>query len=143
MVTIKIGNTEHKEEGCFALYTEKIVPKPSVKYRRLIRAAKFFAAAVLFGLIASGVMLLVYPALEKRMVQRNTDKEILTIEKDEYPSEEQDNRKPNNNNVHYPYYRRILLFKRDNHKGRYKTVVLIRTEYNQSCAYIHVLSVKI
>lgn len=27
----------------------------------------------------------------KRMVQRNTDKEILTIEKDEYPSEEQDN----------------------------------------------------
>lgn len=25
------------------------------------------------------------------MVQRNTDKEILTIEKDEYPSEEQDN----------------------------------------------------
>ena len=62
-----------------------------MKYRRLIRAAKFFAAAVLFGLIASGVMLLVYPALEKRMVQRNTDKEILTIEKDEYPSEEQDN----------------------------------------------------
>ena len=45
-----------------------------------------------------------------------------------------DNRKPNNNNVHYPYYRRILLFKRDNHKGRYKTVVLIRTEYNQSVA---------
>ncbi|OLA54744.1 MAG: hypothetical protein BHW37_06465 [Firmicutes bacterium CAG:272_52_7] len=42
------GNTEHKEEDSFALYTEKIVPKPSVKYRRLIRAAKFFAAAV-FG----------------------------------------------------------------------------------------------
>lgn len=91
MVTEKMGNTEHKEEDSFALYTEKIVPKPSVKYRRLIRAAKFFVAAVLFGLIASGVMLLVYPALEKRMVQRNTDKEILTIEKDEYPSEEQDN----------------------------------------------------
>lgn len=90
-MTEKMGNTEHKEEDSFALYTEKIVPKPSVKYRRLIRAAKFFAAAVLFGLIASGVMLLVYPALEKRMVQRNTDKEILTIEKDEYPSEEQDN----------------------------------------------------
>ena len=90
-MTEKMGNTEHKEEDSFALYTEKIVPKPSVKYRRLIRAAKFFAAAVLFGLIASGVMLLVYPALEKKMVQRNTDKEILTIEKDEYPSEEQDN----------------------------------------------------
>ena len=90
-MTEKMGNTEHKEEDSFALYTEKIVPKPSVKYRRLIRAAKFFVAAVLFGLIASGVMLLVYPALEKRMVQRNTDKEILTIEKDEYPSEEQDN----------------------------------------------------
>lgn len=85
-MTEKMGNTEHKEDDSFALYTEKIVPKPSVKYRRLIRAAKFFAAAVLFGLIASGVMLLVYPALEKRMVQRNTDKEILTIEKDEYPS---------------------------------------------------------
>ena len=90
-MTEKMGNTEHKEEDSFALYTEKIVPKPSVKYRRLIRAAKFFVAAMLFGLIASGVMLLVYPALEKRMVQRNTDKEILTIEKDEYPSEEQDN----------------------------------------------------
>ena len=90
-MTEKMGNTEHKEEDSFALYTEKIVPKPSVKYRRLIRAAKFFVAAVLCGLIASGVMLLVYPALEKRMVQRNTDKEILTIEKDEYPSEEQDN----------------------------------------------------
>ena len=69
-MTEKMGNTEHKEEDSFALYTEKIVPKPSVKYRRLIRAAKFFVAAVLFGLIASGVMLLVYPALEKRMVQR-------------------------------------------------------------------------
>ena len=80
-MTEKMGNTEHKEEDSFALYTEKIVPKPSVKYRRLIRAAKFFVAAVLFGLIASGVMLLVYPALEKRMVQRNTDKEILTIER--------------------------------------------------------------
>ena len=51
MVTEKMGNTEHKEEDSFALYTEKIVPKPSVKYRRLIRAAKFFVAAVLFGLI--------------------------------------------------------------------------------------------
>ena len=44
-MTEKMGNTEHKEEDSFALYTEKIVPKPSVKYRRLIRAAKFFAAA--------------------------------------------------------------------------------------------------
>lgn len=41
-MTEKMGNTEHKEEDSFALYTEKIVPKPSVKYRRLIRAAKFF-----------------------------------------------------------------------------------------------------
>ena len=55
-MTEKMGNTEHKEDDSFALYTEKIVPKPSVKYRRLIRAAKFFAAAVLFGLIASGVI---------------------------------------------------------------------------------------
>ena len=38
-MTEKMGNTEHKEEDSFALYTEKIVPKPSVKYRRLIRAA--------------------------------------------------------------------------------------------------------
>ena len=43
-MTEKMGNTEHKEEDSFALYTEKIVPKPSVKYRRLIRAAKFFVA---------------------------------------------------------------------------------------------------
>ena len=68
MVTEKMGNTEHKEEDSFALYTEKIVPKPSVKYRRLIRAAKFFVAAVVFGLIASGVMLLLYAGKENRLV---------------------------------------------------------------------------
>lgn len=75
--------------------------------------------------------------------ERAPKEEKIYVKEEVKNGSRSDNRKPNNNNVHHPYYRRILLFKRDNHKGRYKTVVLIRTEYNQSCAYIHVLSVKI
>ena len=39
-MTEKMGNTEHKEEDSFALYTEKIVPKPSVKYRKRCDASR-------------------------------------------------------------------------------------------------------
>lgn len=82
-------NTKQHKEESYALYTEKIVPKPSVKYRKLISVLKFTSAAVLFGIIASVVMVFVYPLLEQKVGQKNEQKEVLVIEKDEYPSEEE------------------------------------------------------
>lgn len=81
-----MDNTKNQKDEGFALYTEKIVPKPAVKYRRLISGVKFVLAAVLFGVIASFVMLFLYPVLEQA-VQKKAPKEVWTIEKDEYPSE--------------------------------------------------------
>lgn len=77
----------HNEEE-FALYTEKIVPKPAVKYKKLIACAKFILKAVLFGVIASVVIAFLYPVLRDTIEEKKTPKELLTIEKDEYPSEE-------------------------------------------------------
>lgn len=82
-------NTENQKDEGFALYTEKIIPKPAVKYRKLISGVKFVLAAVLFGVIASIVMIFLYPVLEQVAAQKEAPKEVWTIEKDEYPSEEE------------------------------------------------------
>lgn len=72
----------------FSLYTEKIVVKPSVKYKRLIGAIKFIVAALIFGVVASGTMVFVYPWLEARINTQAQQREPLAIEKDEYPTME-------------------------------------------------------
>lgn len=82
-----MSNTESQEEESYALYTEKIVPKPTVKYKRLIFAAKFVLLAVSFGVIASITAAFVYPVIKKAIDIDSEPKEQLTIQKDEYPTE--------------------------------------------------------
>lgn len=72
----------------FSLYTEKIVVKPSVKYKRLIRAVKLIVAALIFGVVASGTMVFVYPWLDAKINTQAQQREPLEIEKDEYPTTE-------------------------------------------------------
>lgn len=83
-----MSNMDNHNEEEFALYTEKIVPKPAVKYKKLISGGKFVLKAVLFGMIASVVIAVLYPVLRDTIDDKKTPKELLTIEKDEYPSEE-------------------------------------------------------
>ena len=80
-----MSNNDLKEKD-YSLYTEKIVVKPSVKYRTLIKLGKISLAAILFGLIASVVMAVVYPFLSQNTKEK---KQELVISKDEYPTEEE------------------------------------------------------
>lgn len=80
-------DNDNKEED-FSLYTEKIVVKPTVKYRKLIRCGQFFLSACLFGVIASVVMVFLYPRIESKVSKQDKPSENLVINKDEYPQEE-------------------------------------------------------
>lgn len=82
-----MNNIENQEEENFALYTERIVPKPTVKYKKLISAVKFVLSAVIFGIIASVVVAFVYPVIKNVIDTDEVPKELLTLEKDEYPTE--------------------------------------------------------
>jgi S1-C subfamily serine protease len=81
-------NADNQKDEDFSLYTENIVLKPTVKYKKFIDIGRFILAAVLFGAIASAVMLTVYPAFSAKFLIRNTQKEELTIQKDEYPTDD-------------------------------------------------------
>ena len=85
----------------FNLYTEKIVEKPSVKYRKLIKGTKFVARAVGFGAIACATFVVLYPWLSNIIgIEITTSKRTtLTIAKDEYPDEDSDSYGENESQV--------------------------------------------
>jgi S1-C subfamily serine protease len=68
----------------FALYTEKIIKKPSVKYRKLLSIGKIALSAILFGAIACITIVLLYPMLSKYIFKNHDDQETIIIDKDEY-----------------------------------------------------------
>lgn len=55
---------EAQEE--FPLYTERIIINPKVKYKKLFSFLKFLGGAVIFGVIACAVIVLLYPYFDKR-----------------------------------------------------------------------------
>ena len=59
---------EAQEE--FPLYTERIIINPKVKYKRLFSFLKFLGGAVIFGVIACAVIVLLYAYFVK-MVNGN------------------------------------------------------------------------
>ena len=81
-------NDDDDRKEDFSLYTEKIIVKPSVKYKKLIRLGRVAASAVVFGVVASVVISVTYPLICDKLNIGSGTKEKLTISKDEYSSED-------------------------------------------------------
>lgn len=71
----------------YSLYTEKIVVKPSVKYKKLILLGWVMAAGCIFGAAASVVIVLFAPNMYDRLVVSHEERETLQFERDDYPQE--------------------------------------------------------
>lgn len=76
---------KNQNEEKYDLYTENIVTKPWVKYKKLIGFLLFLLAAVMFGVIVTMVVTLLYP----RINEPSRETHRIVIEKDSYPYESQ------------------------------------------------------
>ena len=59
------GRDEKEAQEEFPLYTERIIINPKVKYKKLFSFLKFLGGAVIFGVIACAVIVLLYPYFDK------------------------------------------------------------------------------
>lgn len=78
---------ESQSNEQYPLYTEKIVVKPSVKYRKFILLMWVLAAGCIFGAAASVVFVLFSPQVYDSFVAGQEERETLQFDKDEYPQE--------------------------------------------------------
>ena len=74
----------NNENEDFPLYTEKIVVNPKKKYKRLINILWVILCAVIFGILASFVMVIVFPMINKRFNEVPKTPIHLELNKDEY-----------------------------------------------------------
>ncbi len=72
------------ENEDFPLYTEKIVVNPKKKYKKLIHILWVALCAVIFGILASFVMVIVFPMINKRFNEAPKTSIHLELDKDEY-----------------------------------------------------------
>jgi len=77
-------NLEKHDEEEFNLYTENIVLKKSVKYRKVIHIGKLMLEAIVFGSVACFAFTALYPWLSDQF-SPDTKKITISIPKDEYP----------------------------------------------------------
>ena len=83
------NHLEQQEDDKFKLYTEDIVEKPAVKYRRLIHFGQLICYAIIFGVVAATAFATVYPiAVRSLHKEPDNPSSKITIERDEYPSED-------------------------------------------------------
>lgn len=75
-------NEEDKEK--YNLYTEKIVLHPAKKYRWLIQIGKALLFMASVAVAAIIFMVFLYPVVQKKMEERNKEKEVVYIQKDNY-----------------------------------------------------------
>ena len=75
-------NEEDKEK--YNLYTEKIVLHPAKKYRWLIQIGKALLFVVSVAVAAIIFMVFLYPVVQKKMEERNKEKDVVYIQKDNY-----------------------------------------------------------
>lgn len=85
IVSDKGEESDNNQE--YSLYTEKIVVKPSVKYKKLILLGWVLAAGCIFGAAASVIIVLFAPNMYDRLIVSHEERETLRFEKDEYPQE--------------------------------------------------------
>ena len=77
-------NLEKRDEEKFNLYTENIVLKKSVKYKKVIHIGKLMLEAIVFGSIACFAFVALYPWMSNQFPSDGS-KMIISIPKDEYP----------------------------------------------------------
>lgn len=75
-------NEEDKEK--YNLYTEKIVLHPAKKYRWLIQIGKALLFMASVAVAAIIFMVFLYPVVQKKMEERNKEKDVVYIQKDNY-----------------------------------------------------------
>lgn len=80
-------NFEKRDNDEFNLYTEDIVVKRSVKYRKVICLGKLIVEAAVFGGVACFAFVTLYPWMSTQFIQEDKRSEI-SIPRDDYPEEE-------------------------------------------------------
>ena len=89
-------NNEQSHEQEYSLYTEKIVPSPRVKYKRLIRTIKILTLIIIIGALYIISDKLLIPLVKGRIARRNEIIDRIEFTKDEYPQlDEQTGDEPN------------------------------------------------
>ena len=78
------GRDEKEAQEEFPLYTERIIINPKVKYKKLFSFLKFLGGAVIFGVIACAVIVLLYPYFDKKVNGNNEPAVSLELKKDQY-----------------------------------------------------------
>ena len=82
---------EHKNNGHekeYPLYTERIVPSPKVKYRRLIKTVKILLLIIAIGVIYAVADKIVIPVIMDKIAVRNRVVDHIEFTRDEYPDPE-------------------------------------------------------
>ena len=79
-------NNGHEQE--YPLYTEKIVPSPKVKYRRLIKTVKILLLIIAIGVIYAVADKIVIPVIMDKIAVRNRVVDHIEFTRDEYPDPE-------------------------------------------------------
>ena len=82
---------EHKNNGHeqeYPLYTERIVPSPKVKYRRLIKTVKILLLMIAIGVIYAVADKIVIPVIMDKIAGRNRVVDHIEFTRDEYPDPE-------------------------------------------------------
>lgn len=78
-----MGMKEEDKEK-YDLYTEKVVLHPARKYKWLIRIAKLLLFVASIMAAATVFMVFLYPMLQKKIDEKNKEKNVIYIQKDNY-----------------------------------------------------------
>ena len=76
--------TKEEDKEKYDLYTEKVVLHPAKKYKWLIRIGKVLLFAVSIMAAAIVFMVFLYPMLQRKIDEKNKDKNVVYIQKDNY-----------------------------------------------------------
>ena len=94
-------NNEQEQE--YSLYTEKIVPSPKVKYRRVIRAVKRLVLIVFIGVVYVVSDKIVIPAVRYKIAVKNATVDRIEFTRDEYPDTIQQDNEEGIGQIKYDY----------------------------------------
>lgn len=91
------------QEQEYSLYTEKIVPSPKVKYRRVIRAVKLLVLIVFIGVVYVVSDKIVIPAVRYKIAVKNATVDRIEFTRDEYPDTIQQDNEEGIGQIKYDY----------------------------------------
>ena len=94
-------NNEQEQE--YSLYTEKIVPSPKVKYRRVIRTVKLLVLIVFIGVVYVVSDKIVIPAVRYKIAVKNATVDRIEFTRDEYPDTIQQDNEEGIGQIKYDY----------------------------------------